>query len=172
MITVKRYRAADEKAWNTFVGASTNGTFLLDRRYMDYHKNRFTDHSLLLYLARKLIAVFPASQKTGKIFSHGGLTYGGLIVGQAIKLFTTLSCFYSILVYYRRKSFKIVQYKLVPSFLHTKPFYQDLYALFLLHARLSAMNTGFVTDLSAKPSISPRRLRMVKKAQKNNVSLS
>ena len=35
------------REWDAFVGASKNGTFLLTRPYMDYHADRFTDHSLI-----------------------------------------------------------------------------------------------------------------------------
>jgi len=45
---------ADE--WNAFVAKSKNGTFLFDRRYMDYHADRFSDHSLMCYHDGKLFA--------------------------------------------------------------------------------------------------------------------
>ena len=37
---IKRYTADDEAAWNDFVAHSKQGTFLFDRRYMDYHQDR------------------------------------------------------------------------------------------------------------------------------------
>jgi hypothetical protein len=171
MITVQRYRNGNESAWNTFIAASSNATFILDRRYMDYHKDRFSDHSLMLYESNKLIALFPANEKGGTIYSHGGLTYGGLIVGKTMKLLTTLSSFYAITSYYYHKGFKKILYKPVPSFFHSTPYYQDNYALFRLDARLTTMNTGFAVDLKTHPSISKRRLRMVEKAKKNHIHI-
>ena len=35
--------------WDTFVQESKNGTFLFVRDYMDYHRDRFQDCSLLVY---------------------------------------------------------------------------------------------------------------------------
>lgn len=171
MITVRRYRKTDESAWNVFVATSANATFILNRRYMEYHNKRFSDHSLIVYDDQKLIALFPANQKGKTIYSHGGLTYGGLIVAPEIKLITTLSCFYAITKYYHRKGFKTVVYKPVPSFLHTAPFYQDSYALFLLKSTCAALNTGFVADLTHKPALSSRRMRMVRKAQKYGITV-
>lgn len=172
MVTVKRYRKIDESAWNLFITTSANATFILDRGFLDYHKNRFKDHSLMLYNDQKPIAVFPANEKGNKIFSHGGLTYGGLIVAPRMKLLTTLSCFYAITKYYHRKGFKTLLYKPVPSFFHTVPFHQDSYALFLLKSKLAAVNTGFVTDLSNSPALSSRRMRMVRKAQTHGITIT
>ena len=50
---------ADE--WDAFVKESKNGTFLLERRFMDYHSDRFSDCSLLLYEDNELVALFPAN---------------------------------------------------------------------------------------------------------------
>jgi hypothetical protein len=59
---------------------SKNGTFMLDRNYMDYHSDRFIDHSLIFYDEKdKLIAGMPASLHENEIISHGGITYGGII---------------------------------------------------------------------------------------------
>ena len=53
---------SDEKEWNTFLNHAKNTTFLFNRNFMDYHKERFIDHSLLIYNdIEKLIACFPAN---------------------------------------------------------------------------------------------------------------
>ena len=49
MISIQRYTAEKTDEWNTFVAASKNGTFLFNRCYMDYHSDRFKDHSLMFY---------------------------------------------------------------------------------------------------------------------------
>jgi hypothetical protein len=60
-VIVERYRDTDVEAWDAFVRASRNGTFLLERGYMDYHRERFPDHSLMVRDAEgELIAVLPA----------------------------------------------------------------------------------------------------------------
>ena len=49
MFEIRRYTADRADEWNLFVAASKNGTFLFDRRFMDYHSDRFRDHSLMVY---------------------------------------------------------------------------------------------------------------------------
>ena len=49
ILTLSRYTPAHRLTWNDFVRQSRNGTFLLEREYMEYHADRFADHSLLFY---------------------------------------------------------------------------------------------------------------------------
>jgi hypothetical protein len=73
--TIQRYTPALRDTWDAFISASRNGTFLLQRGFMDYHADRFTDHSLLFFRDEKLIALLPAEEREGTLTSHGGLTY-------------------------------------------------------------------------------------------------
>ena len=83
MFEIKRYTPADEAAWNDFTACSRQGTFLLDRRYMDYHADRFEDFSLMVYHKNLLYALLPANRMAdGTLCSHGGLTYGGLLTDE------------------------------------------------------------------------------------------
>ena len=79
MFKIVRYNAVQADEWNQFVAQSKNGTFLFDRQYMDYHADRFHDHSLLFYRDEKLYALFPANENGKILYSHQGLTYGGLV---------------------------------------------------------------------------------------------
>ena len=79
-LEIRRYTPAFADEWNQFVAASKNGTFLFDRRYMDYHADRFQDHSLLFFRRGKLYALLPANVDGDTLYSHQGLTYGGLIM--------------------------------------------------------------------------------------------
>ncbi len=81
MFDIRQYtdNDSDSTAWNDFVMRSKQGTFLFDRRYMDYHRDRFSDYSLLFYKKGKLYALLPANIDGDTLWSHQGLTYGGLI---------------------------------------------------------------------------------------------
>ena len=48
-IGVSLYRPMLAQVWDDFVRRSKNATFLHLRNYMDYHRDRFVDHSLLFY---------------------------------------------------------------------------------------------------------------------------
>ena len=81
MISICRYTQDKHTQWDDFVKVSKNGTFLFLRAYMDYHSDRFHDHSLMFHNEKgKLIAVLPANIRTASppaLHSHQGLTYGG-----------------------------------------------------------------------------------------------
>ena len=50
------------------------------RDYMDYHSNRFEDFSILIYKNKSLVGLIPANRSKNTIYSHQGLTYGGLLL--------------------------------------------------------------------------------------------
>src|SRR5690554_6936306 len=52
---------------------------------MEYHKDRFEDFSLMLFVNDQLEAVLPACKVKDKVISHKGLTYGGLLVRSSCK---------------------------------------------------------------------------------------
>lgn len=62
MIEIHRYTTAYHRDWNDFVSESSNSTFLFLREYMEYHADRFTDYSLLVYDGNKLLALLPANR--------------------------------------------------------------------------------------------------------------
>ncbi|AUC79332.1 hypothetical protein CW736_08025 [Nonlabens sp. MB-3u-79] len=79
-IQVQKYLLENAAEWNAFVKQSVNGTFLLDRNFMDYHQERFEDHSLMMHLDGQLMCCIPAHVKDGIFYSHRGLSYAGLII--------------------------------------------------------------------------------------------
>lgn len=88
---VERYSDEKEQEWDDFItNDSVNGTFLQSRRFLNYHpKNRFLDASYMIYNSKKrLIAVCPACEKmeAGRriLDSHGGSTYGGIIISKDV----------------------------------------------------------------------------------------
>ena len=79
MIEIIKYHAAHKDEWNNFVKKADNFSFLFYRDYMEYHSDRFTDFSLMLYEKRKLKALLPGNIDNQHFVSHQGLTYGSLI---------------------------------------------------------------------------------------------
>jgi hypothetical protein len=83
-LEIRQYHPDQEAEWDAFIdNQSINGTFLQSRRFLNYHKNRFADVSLMFYRNSKLVCVCPGCEITDggeKIFySHKGSTFGGLI---------------------------------------------------------------------------------------------
>ena len=139
MIEVRQYTPADAAAWNGFVARSKNGTFLFDRRYMDYHADRFADSSLMFIQGGKLLALLPANREGDLLCSHGGLTYGGLITSTDATASAVVEAFGAMNAYLRQCGVRRVRYKAVPWIYHRVPAEEDLYALFrVCSARLVA----------------------------------
>ena len=137
MFEIKRYTAEHKEEWNQFVAKSKNGTFLLDRDYMDYHADRFLDHSLMCYLDGELYALLPANEHAHTLYSHQGLTYGGLVTGSQAVVSGVMEVFQAINKYLKERGIHRVVYKAIPSIYHAYPAEEDLYALVQsCHARL------------------------------------
>lgn len=169
MLTVRKYNPEDKKNWDEFVNESKNGTFLLNRDYMDYHSARFIDHSLLCFDDNLLIGVLPASEHGEEIRSHGGLTYGGLIVGRKMTAQKNLSIFEAIKEYYKGEGFNSFVYKRVPAIFYNYPSDEDLYSLFRVNARVEARNISCAVFMEDRIRFNERRRRNVKKALKRNL---
>src|SRR6266513_928410 len=80
-LVVQPYSAALKEDWDSFIRKSSDATFLFYRDYMEYHADRFTDHSLLIYRGADVVGVLPANLDSSRaLVSHEGLTYGGLVM--------------------------------------------------------------------------------------------
>ena len=89
-VAVTPYEPAQAAAWDAFVERSPNGLMLFRRGYMDYHADRFTDASLWLSEDGRPVAVLPASRDGDTVVSHGGLTFGGLVLAPETRLATVV----------------------------------------------------------------------------------
>ena len=162
---------ADE--WNLFVAASKNGTFLFDRRFMDYHNDRFCDHSLLVYRDQRLYALLPANQKDDTLVSHGGLTYGGLVTDSRCSAKGVLDAFTAINEYLRQQGFRHVVYKAVPWIYHQLPAEEDLYALTsVCHARLTIRDISSAIIGDRKLRFSESRKSGIRKAHRQGLTIA
>lgn len=130
MFEIVRYTADKAKEWNQFVAESKNGTFLFDRHYMDYHSDRFQDYSLMFYREGGLYALLPANREDNILWSHRGLTYGGIIMNAESTAARIQQLFRELNDYLRADGFIKVVYKPVPHIFHRIPSEEDIYSLF------------------------------------------
>lgn len=158
ILTIRRYTPKMAQVWDRFVEESRNGTFLHKRGYMDYHADRFADHSLMCYADDKLVAILPGHTKADSFCSHNGLTYGGLILSDDTTTETVLKIFLEILFYINLHTgaSKFI-YKPVPHIYHRYPCEEDLYALFRYDAKLVERKVSSVIPLKKPLPISGRR---------------
>lgn len=126
---IRRYRREDKEQWNSFVSKARNATFLFDRNYMDYHADRFDDNSFMFYHKGKLKAVLPANVAGDTLYSHQGLTYGGLLLDKKATVGDVLECFDSLNSWLRENGISKVVYKALPWIYQQYPSEEALYAL-------------------------------------------
>lgn len=129
MFEIQRYSPDKAIEWNQFVAHSKNGTFLFDRCYMDYHSDRFIDHSLMIYRRGRLYALLPGNVSNGTFYSHQGLTYGGLIMNDRTTAADVVHIFKSLNGLLKQEGLDRVVYKPVPWIYHRQPSEEDLYAI-------------------------------------------
>jgi hypothetical protein len=131
---------------------------LFNRDFIDYHQDRFDDYSLLIFKNNKVIALLPAHKIDNTIHSHKGLTYGGLITSEEIKLRDFVSCFKSVMTFCVNHGFKRLHLKQLPSIYTVIPNDEVQYLMFILNANLSRRDTLSVLSLKNKLKISKDRL--------------
>lgn len=166
--TVKRYEKNDCTNWNAFIGQAKNATFLFHRDFMDYHSDRFQDYSLVVLDGEKWVAVLPANVVGKEVFSHQGLSYGGLVYNEKVKLASVIEVFKSLLSFLNDNKKEKLQLKLLPSIYHQKPAEELKYALFLAEAQLIRRDTLAVLDLSQQNNLSKLRKRSIQKGISND----
>ena len=121
---IVRYTKEYKDAWDTFVDKSKNGTFLLKRNFMEYHSDRFRDCSFLFFEGNKLLALLPANinEDTYTLYSHQGLTYGGLLLSREIMACQVLQLFDELLAYlHENLQVEKLIYKPIPHIYHNYP---------------------------------------------------
>ena len=155
--SVQKYHENDYEKWNAFIAQAKNATFLFHRDFMEYHKDRFEDYSLIVLDDEKWVAVLPANVVDNKVFSHQGLTYGGLVYSDKVKLASVIQIFKSVLFFLNSNKIEKVQLKLIPSIYHQKPAEELNYAFFLAKAQLIRRDTLAVLDLYKQNNLSKLR---------------
>ena len=166
MFEVRRYTPDRADEWNEFVARAKNGTFLFDRQYMDYHADRFADHSLMFYHDGVLCALLPANESDTTLYSHQGLTYGGLVMDYKLTAADTLQLFADLNSHLHRIGISRVVYKAIPWIYHQQPSEEDLYALTqVCGARLSVRELSTTIMLQRNIRWSRIRRRGVKRAE-------
>lgn len=172
MFEVKRYTPEDKSIWDKYVDKARNATFLFHRDYMDYHADRFRDHSLLFYKNSKLYALLPAHQIDNTLYSHFGLTYGGLIMDINVTIVDTCDLFDALNDYLRSIGIVKVMYRPVPWIYHLHPSEEDLYAIFWrCKAQLSVRNIGTTIFVNQHLRWRKDHLRRLQKAHEAGVTV-
>ncbi|MEW5709899.1 MAG: GNAT family N-acetyltransferase [Pseudomonadota bacterium] len=173
-LLLRSYRPSDAAAWDAFCAIAHQATFLHTRRFLSYHGNRFQDLSLILEDGGRWVGLFPAAlhpEDARCVVSHPGITYGGLLHAGALRGERAVEAFAAIRDYFAAHGYSRLVYKSVPTFYHTTPAQDDLYALFRLGAARVRCDLSCAIDLARRLPPSERRRRGQRKALRSGVEI-
>lgn len=171
MFAVRPYCYTEKDLWNRFVRNAKNGTVLFERDYMDYHSDRFADHSLMIFRKNVLYGLLPGNIREDVFYSHQGLTYGGLMLNSKATALEVLDVFELINVYLRELGISKVIYKPTPHIYHNQPCEEDLYAMFRLGAVLIGCNISSSIYRDARIKFIESRKGGIRKANAAGVEI-
>lgn len=169
MIEVRRYTEEQILEWDSFVDAAKNGIFMFKRGFMDYHSDRFIDHSLMFYREDELVAVLPASIHDAELRSHGGLTYGGMICSYAMKQHLMNESFEALMTYLKEQGVTEMLYKTIPHIYHKYPCEEELYPLWRMGAQLCRRDVSSTIDLTCPLKMPKGRKAQISRAKREGV---
>ena len=169
---VEKYTKENRLAWDTFISGAKNATFLFARDFMEYHSDRFTDYSLLVYKDDLLYAVLPANIVGDKLYSHKGLTYGSLVLSKSAKLLYTFEAFKALLAFLDAKAISTLELRNIPTFYNTMPSDELSYFLFKANATLIKRDALMVIDKSNKIKFQKNRREGINKAKRNGLTIA
>lgn len=169
---IRLFLPKDKPLWDSFLKNARNPHFMFLRDYMDYHSDRFEDCSILFEDEKgNLVAVLPANLTAEKVlFSHQGLTFGGLILDSRSSMGSVSEMFELLLDFCREKEIKKIVYKCMPYIYFLQPSEEDRYALFKNRARLFRRDISSTIYLHNRGTYSKGRKWSVNKAKKADLT--
>lgn len=169
-IQVEPYKDAMHKEWDDVLSGVRQRTFLFRRDFMDYHRDRFVDQSLV-YRDKHghIVALLPAckdSRDSTVVQSHSGLTYGGFLTTPKVSALMMQEIWEETMAHYHRQGYRSLVYKPVPYIYASYPADEDLYWLFRLGGKLIGRAVASVVNLREPLPFSSLRQRKIKSADR------
>jgi hypothetical protein len=157
--TVRLYQKTDFDLWNDFVTKAKNATFLFHRNFMEYHEDRFLDYSLIVETENKWVAVLPANSVENQVFSHQGLTYGGLVYDAKLDVEKVRLVVDSVFDFLRKQEKNNLIYKPILPFYTQNSSEEIAYFLFYNNAKLYRKDLNLAIDFTKKWSVSKSKMK-------------
>jgi hypothetical protein len=171
-IEILRYEDGLAEEWNALVGEARNGLFLFDRRYMDYHRDRFDDMSVIARMDGRTAAVLPASfdAATGLATSHGGLTFGGAVLRRDLRGSVAIDLIDAMLDAVKGWGARQMEVRLLPAFLAQYPSAEMDYVLWRRDFALVRRDLSSALPLHHPLPLNASKRQAIAKADKAKLS--
>ena len=126
----------------------------------------------MIYRKEQLYALLPANRLGDTLYSHQGLTYGGLITKKQATTAEICEVFIRINEYLYHSGVQRVIYKPTPWIYHHYPAEEDLYALtYICHAKLTARDISSTIPFDSHIKFNESRRSGVRKAKRAGVTV-
>lgn len=166
---IKPYETKDYNDWNTFISKAKNATFLFHRDFMEYHQDRFEDFSLIVMEGETIVCVLPANRVGDTVYSHQGLTYGGLVLLPSAKLYEVIYIFKALLCYLSDYGIAKFNLKKIPS-IYCDTFSDEIdYLIFICKGITVMKHNVSVIKLDRDFKISKSRRECINRGNNRNL---
>jgi hypothetical protein len=123
----------------------------------------------LVYEVDKLVAVLPANRVGTTVFSHQGLTYGGLVLAPNSKLNNVISIFKAILFFLNENAISVLNIKNIPS-IYCATFSDEIdYLVSICNGKTTMKHALAVVNLDSNFKISKSRRECINRGKKLNL---
>ncbi|MEX0719976.1 MAG: GNAT family N-acetyltransferase [Balneolaceae bacterium] len=147
-ISLIKYEDSFKNEWDNHIRNSKNPHFFFRRDFIEYHEDRFNEHSLIIKRGEKIATVLPGNIDKDKFYSYQGLTFGGLIVNDKIRGANTGDIIKMVIDYLKELGISKLVYKKMPFIYNEMPYEEDVYHLVNNGAKISYAEIGQVIDYS------------------------
>lgn len=172
MVRCELFDADKRSEWDQFVDSSKTPLFFFKRNFLEYHEKALLDSSILFFHDEILVALLPASRQNSTLTSHGGVTYGGLIVSPKTRTEVISEIFMALKAWALEQGIDRIIYKAIPFIFHTQSAQEDLYFLHnTLNATLYRRDLSSVIYLKDRMKLSKGRKWLVARAKKSNLEV-
>ncbi len=173
MLRLIRYQDTMKESWNNFLGTAINGHFFFHRDYFLHQKERFEDHSVIVFKDAAIAGVFAAVEITDESgvkewCTHLGLSFGGLIQSSSIGMNTVAEIFRELKWYLLKNGFSNVKYKAMPHIYYSTVSFEDRYALFINGAKQWYTQPYSVIPQDTYRGLSSRQKTRIRSVLKNS----
>lgn len=141
------------------------------RRFMDYHADRFSDCSLLISNSGSTIGLIPANRTGETIWSHQGLSYGGLLSRSSARHSDVVGCLKSAATAWLKAGAAMLRYKTVPHVFHRFPAEEDIFTLFAAAGRVVRRDLFTIVPLQNRLSYSKGRKHALSLSRRADVEV-
>ncbi|MDT8346310.1 MAG: GNAT family N-acetyltransferase [Flavobacteriaceae bacterium] len=169
-ISIRHYHAAQKNLWDSFVDTTINSSFLFKRDFMEYHADRFDDYSLMFFKKSKLVAVLPAHRLDNKLFSHNGLSYGGMLYTNSLSLKVAVELYQALLVQLVAAGITRLSLKPIPSIYRSSLHDPESLIFNQLKAKNKSIQQLSVIERAHRLPVKSSRKAEILKAEKSNIN--